>query len=271
MPVNSSASVHLYPSLTVWGYTDSSDPRAPRPAPWELARLAVQAGHFLAMHTRRPEPSPEPPKGAPGGALVHDGWVNFRGWQQIVPCPAAQAPGPVDPELVARRMTSSPSATATNLRQLFERTARALRYPDDLPDGVALTIGAPMLTDEWWGYVRSGWLATLTGAGVQSAVRPLPEVPDGWPARYLKEAMEWMTTQSDLDEVRHAFHQMQPRTARDAVALLGYDRADLPDREMRTVLARLLSLYAGALTRGDQEVIGLVRDLCRAAEGARLA
>ncbi|MFJ2225642.1 hypothetical protein ACIOFY_37070 [Streptomyces anulatus] len=271
MPVSSSsASDRFYPALTVWGYTDSSAPRAERPAQWELARLAVQAGHFLAMHTRRPEPSPEPPADGSDVGPVRDGWVNIRGWRRIVPCSAPQGPSPLDATLVARRMTSSPSAVATNLRQLFERTARALRYPEDLPDGVALAIGAPMLSNEWWGHVQSGWQATLTGAG-QGSVRPLPAVPEGWSARYLEQAMTWLVEQSDLVEVRDAFHQVRPRVAREALDLLGYDRPDLSDRETRTVLARLLSLYAGALSSGDQEVIGLVKDLCRAAEGAQRA
>ncbi|MFI1226091.1 MULTISPECIES: hypothetical protein [unclassified Streptomyces] len=268
MPViNPSVSAHFYPSLTLWGYTDESPPRLRRPAQWEMARLAVQAGHFLAMHTRRPEPSPEPPAftEALGNDLVRDGWINFRGWQRIAPCPRPQAPSPVAPDAVARRMVSSPGAMATNLRQLLDRTARALRYPDDLPDGVALAIGAPGLTAEWWGYLQSGWLATLTGAGVQSALRPLPVVPEGWEARYLEQAMEWLADQPDLGDVRRAFHQSRPQAAQDTVDLLRYDRdrPDLQDRETRTVLARLLSLYAVALRRGDDPVIGLVADLRR--------
>ncbi|MFI1532148.1 hypothetical protein [Streptomyces griseus] len=236
-----------------------------------MARLAVQAGHFLALHTRRPEPSPTPPEGDGSNAgPVRDGWVNIRGWRRIVPCSAPQGPSPLDPVLVARRMTSSPSAVASNLRQLFERAARPLRTPEDLPDGAALTIGASILPNEWWGHVQDGWRAALTGVE-QGSVRPLPAVPEGWSARDLEQAVTWLAEQTDLGEVWAALQQTRPRVAREALDLLGYDRPDLPDCETRTVVARLLSLYAGALSRGDQEVIGLVRDLCRAAAGTRHA
>ncbi len=56
-----------------------------------------------------------------------------------------------------------------------------------------------------------------------------------------------------------------PQAAQGAVDLLRYDRdrPDLQDRETRTVLARLLSLYAVALRRGDDPVIGLGANLRR--------
>ncbi|MFJ4966015.1 hypothetical protein ACIP6P_26820 [Streptomyces sp. NPDC088729] len=155
------------------------------------------------------------------------------------------------------------TAMSSGLRQLIERAARTLRYPDGLPGGVALTIGAPGLTDDWWGYVQSGWLATLTGSVQQSALRSLPAVPEGWKRRHLEQAMQWLADQPDLGEVRQAFLSSRKQEIEEAVSCLGYDRPDLSHGETRTILARLLSLYAVALTRGDQQLIDLVRDLRR--------
>ncbi|MFF8786701.1 hypothetical protein [Streptomyces sp. NPDC015125] len=249
----------LYPALTLWGYSGDSCRDAPRPARWETARLAVQAGHFLALHTRRPAPAPEPPADPDLRDTIVGGWVRLRGWQPIVPCPLPQAPGAVAPDVVARRFVSNPSAMPGALRQLIERTVRALHHPDDLPDGVALAIGVPRQPEEWWGYAMSGWLATLTGFEGQSAMRPVPEAPgDRWD---LERAMEWLASQPDLDQVRKAFKTSRPEVVKDAVSSLGYDNPSLSDLPTRIVLARLLSLYEVALRRGDKPVIDLVKDV----------
>ncbi|MBD2829903.1 hypothetical protein ID875_21305 [Streptomyces globisporus] len=138
-----SADESFYLALTLWGYTDSSAPEAARPADWERARLGLQAGRFLALHTRRPGSSPHRPTELPSGTdpRVQDGWICLKGWRRIVG--RTQGPVRLDPDVVAGRMVGrSVSATATGLRQLLDNTARLLRYPEGLPDGVALSIGA---------------------------------------------------------------------------------------------------------------------------------
>ncbi|MFH8439346.1 hypothetical protein ACH4A3_29495 [Streptomyces sp. NPDC018007] len=271
MQPNSSVLDSCYPSLTLWGCTDSSLPGAQPPAPWEMARLGVQAGHFLGMHTRRPKSSPLRPYGVPEGTegRVRDGWICYRGWRRIVGRPSPQARNPVDPSVVVRRLTSSHNtgALASGLRQLIDDAARALRYPDDLPAGVAITLGAPQVVgDDWWGHVIRGWLSTVTDTRTSSlpvTPLPLPGPPTGSRARYLREAMEWLAEQPGLAEVRAAFLQDEPDPALEAVGVLGYDHPGLTGREQRIVLARLLSLYSAALTHGcrDQEVIDLVTRL----------
>ncbi|MFB7763627.1 hypothetical protein [Streptomyces xiamenensis] len=71
----------LHPAPILWGYSADSCPTVGKPADWQMARLAVQAGDLLAQHTRRPTPSEHPPRTPAGvGSLVQDGWVRARGW-----------------------------------------------------------------------------------------------------------------------------------------------------------------------------------------------
>ncbi|MEU7162035.1 hypothetical protein AB0A98_37325 [Streptomyces chrestomyceticus] len=148
----------------------------------------------------------------------------------------------------------------------MDRTVRILkRDPADLPDGVALTLSVANLPDEWWTYLSSGWLSTLTGAREQSLMLPLPPVHQEPYDRYLDDAMQWLVRE-DLQEnrdvvvVKEAFGTrapVDPALVADAMAALRYDTPGILDRPTRTVLARLLSLYSTGLCCDDQQVIDL--------------
>ncbi|MFJ2110750.1 hypothetical protein ACIOEX_02285 [Streptomyces sp. NPDC087850] len=119
-----------------------------------------------------------------------------------------------------------------------------------------------MLPAEFWGYVRVGWLAALTGTlpGLNLLHRlPAP------PARPydLGAAMKWLDDQTALTPVRNALHADEPGTDPDAIHLLRHDDPTEEDRPTRTRLARLLTLHEMALTYDDTPVLDLVADLRR--------
>lgn len=232
-----------------------------RPPLWEMARLAVDAGDFLARYTRRPTPSDTPPQ-TRRRDLVVDGWLRAGGWKPITPADGGtRVISPVDPEAVARRMTST--AAPAGLRQILERAVSILHYPDDLPDGVALAVAAEPhhLPDGWWGYVSGGWAATITGTPGQSLMIRMPEVPDSRDAYDLRDAMRWLHAQPELGTVRAAFATDDPEEAENALPDLRYDLPHAGDLHIRIVLARLLYLYRRALVHRDQPVSDLVTTL----------
>ncbi|MFE5841987.1 hypothetical protein ACFQ7N_10110 [Streptomyces niveus] len=245
-----------------------------RPARWEIARLAVDAGDFLARYTRRPTPSDTPPTGGglvvdgwlrangTGGGLVVDGWLRADGWKPITPADGgARVISPVDPEAVARRLTST--TAPAGVRQILEKVVRMLHYPDDLPDGVTLAVAAAPhhLPDWWWGYVSGGWAATLTGTPGQILMVRMPEVPDSRDAYDLRDAMRWLHAQPELGTVRAAFATDDPEEAENALPDLRYDLPQAGDLHTRIVLGRLLYLYRRALVHRDQPVTDLVTTL----------
>ncbi|MFD7663555.1 hypothetical protein [Streptomyces sp. NPDC059788] len=257
----------MHPALVRWGYVEPC-PGLRAPAKWETARLAVQAGDYLAQHTNRPTPSENPPAhkgGSPAPSpLVAYGWVRARGWRRIVPAHGQQSLAAMDPATVARRITAaSQSALPAALRGLVDRTVRILRHDlADLPDGVALTLSQVTLPDEWWAYLSSGWLSTLTGAPGHSIMLPLPPVHQDPYDRYLADAMRWLDDEDrvDLDPVKEAFAArtpVAPALVVEAMAALRYDTPGIHDRPTRTALARLLSLYSTGLCSDDQELIDL--------------
>ncbi|MCC3765990.1 hypothetical protein [Streptomyces sp. UNOC14_S4] len=226
-----------------------------------MARLAVQAGDFLAQHTKRPTPSDEPPNDTNTKSILVDGWVRTPRWRPIVPTHGRPSLAAMDPEAVLRRATSA--AAPSTLRGLLERAVRILHAQYDIPDGVALTLGVSNLPDAWWTYLTSGWLATITGAPGQSLMLPLPPVPTN---RYgLTNAIQWLQGYDDLQVVRDAFRvRAQEPGAQsvvdDALYALRYNEPT-SNREARTILARLLSLHIRALQIGDESVIDLTASL----------
>lgn len=258
----------IHSALVLWGYAEP-DPDARTPAAWERARLAVQAGDFLAQHTKRPTPSAQPPtheeRRTAAQSLVVDGWVQVHGWRPIVPTAGPRSLAAVDSESVVRRMVAGPSAAPAALRRLIDRAVRILHHPAGLPDGVALTLGVTQLPDDWWTYLSSGWLATLTGAEGQSIMLPLPAVQlEAYDHRRLTEAMRWLQEGDDLHAAQAVFDSRTPvaqHLMEDAMTALRYDVPGINDRPTRVQMARLLRLYASALDYGDQPVIDLVTNL----------
>ncbi|KAB7835741.1 hypothetical protein [Streptomyces mobaraensis] len=260
-----------HPALTLWGYTPTSCRSVRTPAPWEVARLAVQAGDFLAQHTKRPTPSPRPPRYSDRSIdtraqtpLYADGWVLTHTWQKIAQTGRPASPAAVEPDVVARRISSG--AAASSLRNLIDRAFRILREPSDAPDGVVLTVEVEhLLPDDWWTYLSGGWLASVTGAPGQSALAPLPPAPS---KRELKDVIDFL----------HGIEESQDRQViRDALCVRAHERgahekvadalstlrheAPLNDRHDRTIAARLLSLHPMALEVGDESVLDLTASL----------
>ncbi|MFB7918934.1 hypothetical protein [Streptomyces sp. NPDC056061] len=258
----------LSPALTLWGY--SSDSCLERPKEWELARLALQAGDYLAQYTDRPTPADAPPKNPePDGRAIHplvaDGYVRVRGWEPIAPC-ESRGHSNLDPVVIARRMESNPRAIPTAVRQLLERVTR-VQHHTDVPDGVALALGVHNLPDMWWGYVKNGWLSALAGKPGHSLLFHLPPVPHKTPGlarRQMAEAMTWLADQPGLREVRDAFHNPQPDDViDDALHVLHHNTPTVGDLAARTQLARLLTLYNSAVGCRDLPLIQMVADLRR--------
>jgi hypothetical protein len=255
---------HTLPSLDLHLWDHTSTPL--RPSKGELARLGVQAGRYLALHTLRPTPAPQPPRSPrPGEIASPDGWVQLRGWQKILPHPDDHpAPGAFPPEAIGRRL--SPPLPA-EIRRLLRKTARDLHTQpwDTLPDGVALALddGRP-LPDSYWAYLGQGWAQSITGAPA-SALR-LPPLHDSITAAY-RDARTWLhreiTDTSKLAPVAEALTTPTPGSLPDLVearALLEYDRpgpVGPSARPHRIMLARLVSLYWTALETGDTPIIDL--------------
>ncbi|MFB6906888.1 hypothetical protein ACFCWB_21730 [Streptomyces bacillaris] len=259
-----STHLSLRPALNLWGYGPDSCPDAPRLADWEEARLAVEAGSWLGLHTRRPPASPEPPGPAePGehmrrGPLVN-GWLStYSGWRPIVrEAGLPGGPAAVDAQAVADRLTATSHA---GLRVLVEGIVRKQHYPDDLPHGVALFLACPLLPDQWRPFMRDGWVAALTRHRPLATGR-LPKVPNTYSRRDLRKVMEWLERQPGLDDVRDAFTGTGPQPPREAAYCLRYEDHGVADRPERVALARLLHLYEWALHHRDQPLIDLVADI----------
>ncbi|MET9097138.1 hypothetical protein ABZX72_34240 [Streptomyces cyaneofuscatus] len=197
---------------------------------------------------------------------VVDGWIStYFGWQRIVQ--ESRFPGPVTVEAEAvmlRLRATSPAG----LRDLIGGLVRKQHHndADDMPPGVALTLGRLQLPDQWMRFVRDGWFAALTQDWRVATAR-LPEVPGPYERRDLSRLMEWLEQQPGLDRVRDAFAGTDPELVDDAGPSLRYGDPSVADLAERVALGRLLHLYAWALRHGDQPVVELVGDLRHLRDG----
>ncbi|MFE7485520.1 hypothetical protein [Streptomyces sp. NPDC057552] len=263
MPTSSRPSLH--PALTLWGYTPDPRPGVPDTEDWETARLAFQAGHYLALRTLRPEPGPGPQKNRTlqeyqEQGPLSNGWLLSRTrWRPILPSPHPPGPGAVEPAQVVKRLTAANASPG--LRQLLQQVVRTDRRSERVSDGVAVTLALPSLPLQWMLSLRSGWVTTITGHPGPFWADKLPDPPGRFDRRNLETAMEWLTQQPGLGGVREAFHANRPDWARAAVSSLRYEAPTAPDLPERITLARLLYLYEVALRLDDQPVIELVADL----------
>ncbi|MEU8893924.1 hypothetical protein [Streptomyces sp. NPDC048442] len=252
------------PDLYVWGHTSRL-----APSEGELARLAVQAGAFLALHTLRPAPTPQPPDHrSPGMPLtVEGGWLLHRGWRRILPHPTTPAPGAFEPRAVARRLAP---ARPAEIRQLLDRATRSALGRDlvAVPDGVALALTDHLhVPDSFWGYLAQGWIQSV--AGPSHLVRDyLPALHSSIADSY-RRAVDWLCREigggvTELEPVREALTTRTPGDLWDVRAVLRYDKlpSDTPTASEvtthRVLLARLVILYWAALESGDTHLTDLV-------------
>ncbi|MFI5808934.1 hypothetical protein [Streptomyces sp. NPDC051561] len=248
--------------LDLWG----TGPLGPTAA--ELARLAAHTGHYLALHTLRPTPTPQPPRNPPLQSIAtDDGWIQWAGWRKIQPHPGRPAPGAFTPSAVGRRLT-----LPAEIRQLLRKTMRNLHtHPlwETVPDGVALALTDELpVPDSYWPHLAQGWAQSLTDAPA-SALR-LPPFHDSTTRAY-HHARTWLHREltdgaDELTPVANALTTPTPggpAELLDVRALLAYDRAaNALTRTERIMLARLVTLYWTALDlhHHDADLLDLLPD-----------
>ncbi|WP_030574762.1 hypothetical protein [Streptomyces aureocirculatus] len=256
MPPTDSTAPFL--DLNLWG-TGPLDPA-------ELARLAAHAGHYLALHTLRPTPTPHPPHNPPFQSIAtDDGWIQRAGWRKIQPHPSRPAPGALAPSAVSRRLTRP-----AEIRKLLRKTMRDLRIDplfDTVPDGVALALTDDRpVPDSYWAYLAQEWAQSITGA--PDSILRLPPFHDSTTRAY-RHARIWLHREiaEGADELTPVAEALTtpggPADLMDVRVLLAYDRpAHAQSRTERIMLARLVTLYWTALDlhHHDTPLLDLLSD-----------